>query len=198
MKRSKVVIILAVALVLAVIASWLVRTSRMATETPDYEVVRVTGEFEIRDYPELFVASAPLSAGEMDGSFRRLFRYISGANAQSEKIAMTTPVLIDTAKDNPAMNFIMPRKVVVGGVPEPSGSGMKIGQLPASRFAVLRFSGGHGEAMKSLAIEKLSSWLETEKLAAKGDPIVAYYDPPWTPNFIRRNEVMIPIEKLHE
>jgi DNA gyrase inhibitor GyrI len=198
MKRSKVVIILAVALPLALIAAWLVRNSRMATETPDYKVVRVAGEFEIRDYPALSVASAPLNSGEMDGSFRRLFRYISGDNAQSEKIAMTTPVLIETAKDEPAMNFIMPRKVVVAGVPEPSGSGMSIGQLPASRFAVLRFSGGHGGSMKSSAIEKVRSWLETEKLAAKGDPIVAYYDPPWTPNFIRRNEVMIPIETLHE
>ena len=191
-------LIAAIILLLAAAAFWLVSTSRAATETPDYKVVRTDGKFEIRNYPALTVATTPMEGGEMNRGFGQLFRFIAGSNEGAEKIEMTSPVLIDTVNDKKTMSFIMPRKAVEKGVPKPTGDRVALGKMEAARFAVLRFDGGRTSENEKAALAKLNAWLEAQKLAGKGAPIFAYYDPPWTPIFMRRNEVMIRIEKHHE
>ena len=194
----KMPLIAALVLLVALAAFWLVSTSRAATETPEYKVVRTDGKFEIRNYPALTVATTAMEGGEMNGGFGKLFRFITGSNEGSEKIAMTSPVLIDTTKDKKTMSFIMPVKAVEKGVPKPSGESVTLGKVEAARFAVLRFDGGRTAENETAAIEKLKARLDTEKLTGNGAPTFAYYDPPWTPTFMRRNEVMIRIDKHHE
>ena len=109
MRRYKVPVILVLLLPVAVGAFWLVSNSRAATETPDYKVVRTDGKCEIRDYPALMIATTPMKEDGMNGGFGELFRFITGSNEGSEKIEMTTPVLIDTAKEKKTMSFIMPK-----------------------------------------------------------------------------------------
>ena len=197
MKR-KMLLITAIVVLVALAAFWLVSPSRAATETPDYKVVRTDGKFETRDYPALTVATTPMEGGEMNGGFGKLFRFITGSNDAKEKIAMTAPVLIDTTKDKRTMSFIMPVKAVEKGMPKPSGESVKLGKVQAARFAVLRFDGGRTAGNETAATEKLKARLDAEKLTGKGAPTFAYYDPPWTPTFMRRNEVMIRIDKHHE
>jgi len=197
MKR-KMPLIAAAALVLALAAFWLVSTSRAATETPDYKVVRSDGKFEIRDYPALTVATTLMEGDEMNGGFGKLFRFITGSNEGSEKIAMTAPVLIDTTKDKKTMSFIMPKMAVEKGVPKPAGESVTLGNVAAVRCAVLRFDGGRTAENEKAAVAELQAWLDAEKLSGQGAPTFAYYDPPWTPTFLRRNEVMIPVAKHHE
>lgn len=187
-------ILIAIALPVALAIFWFVSSSRAATETPEYKVIRKDDRVEIRDYPALTVATALMGERERDASFGKLFRFITGGNEQSEKIAMTTPVLIDTANEKKTMNFIMPKKVAENGVPKPSGESVSLGKVEAARFAVLRFSGGRTTEKEAKAVEKLKAWLEGQKIAGKGAPMFAYYDPPWTPVFMRRNEVMIRID----
>ncbi len=198
MKRSKVTILLTIVLPSALGAFWLIVNSRAAVESPEYIVVRAEKPFEIRDYPALTVATTPMEGEEMNGGFGKLFRFITGSNEGSEKIAMTAPVLIDTTRDKKTMSFIMPVKAVDKGVPKPSGESVTLGKVPAARFAVLRFDGGRTLENETAAIEKLKARLDAEKLTGKGTPTFAYYDPPWTPTFMRRNEVMIRIDKHHE
>jgi hypothetical protein len=198
MRRYKVPILLVIILPIAAAAFWFVSNSRAATETPDYQVIRTDGNFEIRDYPALTIATTPMNDGGMNGGFGQLFRYITGKNEGAEKIEMTSPVLIDTGKDGKTMSFIMPRKTVEKGVPKPAGDSVSLGKVEAARFAVLRFPGGRTTENEKAAIEKLTAWLEGQKIAGKGDPMFAYYDPPWTPVFLRRNEVMIRIDKHHD
>ena len=198
MRRSKLPILLAILLPVAAAVFWLVNTSRAATETPDYKVIRTDEKFEIRDYPTLTIATTQMNDDGMNGGFGQLFRFITGKNEGSEKIEMTSPVLIDTAKDKKTMSFIMPRKAVEKGVPKPAGESVSLGKVVAARFAVLRFAGGRTAEHEKAAIEKLTTWLDGQKIAGKGDPIFAYYDPPWTPVFLRRNEVMIRIDKHHD
>lgn len=198
MRRFKVPILLAILLPFAAAAFWLVSNSRAATETPDYQVIRTDGKFEIRDYPALTVATTPMNGDRMNGSFGPLFRFITGQNEGAEKIAMTAPVLIDTAKERKTMSFIMPRNAVEKGVPKPAGDSVSLGKVEAARFAVLRFAGGRTAENEKAAIEKLTAWLAGQKIAGKGDPVFAYYDPPWTPVFLRRNEVMIRTDKHHD
>ncbi|MEO6788083.1 MAG: heme-binding protein [Chthoniobacteraceae bacterium] len=191
-------LITAIVVPLALAAFWLVSTSRAATETPEYKIVRTDGKFEIRDYPALTVATTPMEGAEMNGGFGKLFRFITGNNEGSEEIAMTSPVLIDTTMDKKTMSFIMPKKAVEKGVPKPSGESVTLGKVPAARFAVLRFEGGRTAENEKAAIEKLKAWLGAEKIGAKGELVFAYYDPPWTPTFMRRNEVMVRIGKHDE
>lgn len=190
--------ILHLALPLALGVFFPVRTSRAATETPDYKVIRSEGMFEIRDYPALTVASTPMESDAMNHSFGELFRFITGGNQAAEKIEMTSPVLIGTAKDKKVMSFIMPKQTVEKGVPKPAGDNVTLDKVDAARFAVLRFPGGRTSENEQAAIEKLKAWLDARKIAAKGDPMFAYYDPPWTPIPMRRNEVMIRIDRHHD
>jgi len=197
MKR-KMPLIGAIILLVGLAGFWLVSTSRAATETPEYKVIRTDGKFEIRDYPALTVATTPMEGEEMNGGFGNLFRFITGSNEGSEKIAMTAPVLIDTTTDKKTMSFIMPKAAVEKGVPKPAGEKVSLGKVEAARYAVLRFDGGRTAENEAAAMASLKARLEAEKLTGKGAPKFAYYDPPWTPTFMRRNEVMIRIDKAGE
>ena len=176
----------------------LAKNSRAAMEMPEYRVVRTDAKFEIRDYPALTVATTSMEGEEMNGGFGKLFRFITGSNEGSEKIAMTAPVLIDTTKDKKTMSFIMPKEAVEKGVPKPVGESVTLGKVEATRFAVLRFDGGRTAENEKAAAATLQAWLDAEKLSDQGAPTFAYYDPPWTPTFLRRNEVMIRVSKHHE
>ena len=73
-------------------------------------------------------------------------------------------------------------------------------RLPApggGRFAVLRFSGGRNAKRESETLARLQTWLAAEGLKTSAPPVYGYFDPPWTPSFLRRNEVMLRIEADH-
>ena len=174
---------------------WFATNSRASTETTAYRVVKKTGDVEIRDYPEMEVARTPMDSRGMDGSFGRLFRFITGANDSKKNIAMTTPVLIAGSDNERTMSFILPVATVRDGVPAPNGSAVKIEKLSAARYAAMRFSGGRNEANEKRAGDKIRALLKNQNITPVGEVVFAYYDPPWTPLFMRRNEVLIRVEK---
>jgi hypothetical protein len=158
----------------------------MATETPDYKVLEQDGKFEVRQYPALTL----VRTASGDGDFMRLFRYISGGNEAEQKIAMTAPVLMKHEGDGTGMSFIVPKDVAKGKVPAPKDAAVVMDDLPAGRFAVYRYSGGRNEANEQEALGKLRDWVAQQDLEVTGEPLFGYYDPPWIPPFMRRNEVM--------
>lgn len=161
-----------------------------ATEIAAYTVSARDGDFELRDYPAL--ALVRTESGE--GDFMRLFRYISGGNKAGQKIAMTAPVLVGHEGEKKGMSFVMPEKVAATGeVPAPEDPAVVKDSLPAGQFAVYRYSGGRSEANEQEALAKLRAWVGARRLEATGEPLFAYYDPPWIPPFLRRNEVMLRI-----
>jgi hypothetical protein len=66
--------------------------------------------------------------------------------------------------------------------------------IPAGRFAVFGFSGSRSSRAEEDALQKLLSWMTTNGLASSEEPVFGYFDPPWTPSFLRRNEVMLRVE----
>ena len=172
------------------------RTTRAGYESAPYTVVRSSGKFEVRDYPALTVVETPMTSGgsAADGSFNRLFRFITGGNDAKQKIAMTTPVLMSGSGTNASMAFVMPASMKTGEVPKPSDGSVTIHELAAGRFAVLRYSGGRSTKKETGALERLRAWMKQERLKELSFPVYAYFDPPWTPAFLRRNEVMARIE----
>ncbi|MEI6675819.1 MAG: heme-binding protein, partial [Verrucomicrobiota bacterium] len=89
MRLPHATILLLVTLLLVLGVVLLVGTSRAAPETPAYQVIRGDGKFEIRDYPALTVATTAMDRDGMNGSFRKLFRFITGGNEGAKKIEMT-------------------------------------------------------------------------------------------------------------
>ena len=171
--------------------------SRSKYESAKYEVKETDGDFEIRDYPELVVAAAPMSEGDGDrnSAFRKLFGYISGKNATSEKIAMTTPVFMTPKKGKEkTMAFVVPAKVAKAGAPSATDKKVKVTKRAAGKFAVYRYSGRWTEEREKKSRERLKAWLKDKGLVSKGAFETAAYDPPFTPGFLRRNEILVRVE----
>lgn len=181
-------------LIVAVALVWNV-SARAGYESAPYEVVESDGNIEIREYPDLVLAStqAKFQARGNDGSFMRLFRYISGNNESDQKIAMTTPVFMepDSADSKGQMGFVIPKAVAEAGVPAPKAADVAIRSREGGRFAVIRFSGVMNEKKAEVQEAKLRDWLSERGLEAEQSSERAGYDPPFTPGPLRRNEVLI-------
>ena len=159
-------------------------------ESPAYKVVSSEGAFEIRDYPSLTLVSTSMQRRGEDGSFMKLFRFIQGRNERSEKISMTTPVIM-TGSRSGSMSFILPKSVAEHGAPPPSNPDLKLTVAPPSRYAAYRFSGSDSPEASEAAAKKLLEWVHSKNIPTQGTTLFAYYNPPWTPGFLRRNEVLL-------
>ncbi|MEL6822575.1 MAG: heme-binding protein [Calditrichota bacterium] len=174
---------------------WGYKFSRLGLESPSYQVVQQDGEFEIREYPSMVVVSTSMkSSMPNDGSFMRLFRYISGSNETGQKIAMTTPVLMTQDGEASQMSFVVPKEVADTGAPEADGEQVEIETIAAGKFAAYRYSGDQNRKAFQQAITRLESWLRENDRIAIDTPIAASYDPPFTPAMLKRNEVLVRIQ----
>jgi len=177
-------------LMIALISSLLGGCSGNKYESPAYSVLKSEGSFEIRYYSEITLVSVPMPKRSPDGAFMKLFGYISGQNLASEKISMTIPV-IKSGSSPQMMSFVLPKLVVEHGVPSPSDHDLIITRVPAGRYAVYRFAGSTGSSNSNKSALKLREWTGRNTLTVTGAPLFAYYNPPWTPGFLRRNEVLL-------
>lgn len=185
----------------------------MAVEEPKFTLISKDGAFEVRDYPALVVAEATVKGDRNAASsagFRILASYIFGANAgktsiamtapvqqtaAGDRIAMTAPVAISGSADEWVVRFTMPSQYDLAQLPRPNDGRVHLKEVPAVRMAVLKFSGlARDEAVAERTAE-LQAHLKARQLVATEAASLARYDPPWTPWFMRRNEVMIPIAK---
>ncbi|MEY3337932.1 MAG: hypothetical protein RL245_924 [Pseudomonadota bacterium] len=190
--------------------------SVMAIEIPEYRVIEQEGAYELREYSPYLIAETEVESGFMNAgnvAFGRLFRYISGANTSQTEIAMTAPVeqareaggqkIAMTAPVEQAsvdgvyrVGFVVPRKFNRETVPKPVDSRITIREVPARTVAVWRYSGRWTEENFREHERDLRALLVRKGLrATSGDSaIIARYDAPFMPWFMRRNEVLIPIE----
>jgi DNA gyrase inhibitor GyrI len=182
--------ILAVAVALILVGC---KATRAGYESAPYKVLRSSGKFEVRDYPALTVVETPMASGgeASSSSFNRLFRFITGGNEAKQKIAMTTPVFMSGSDSNATMAFLLPAKLKGSGTPKPTVGAVKVRELEAGRFAVLRYSGGRNARNEEESLSRLKNWMVERGLSVLSPPVYAYFDPPWTPGFLRRNEVML-------
>jgi hypothetical protein len=170
-------------------------TANAAYESAEYEVVEKDGKIEIRQYPELILASteSKVDAQGRDGSFLRLFRYISGSNEDEQKIAMTTPVFMEESEGeaNGKMGFVVPKKVAEAGTPKPTAADVTITKRPAGKFAVIQFSGRMNSKLAKEQEAELREWMANKELVGETTAETAGYNSPFVPGPLRRNEVLI-------
>lgn len=178
-------------------------------EKPDYKVVAAEGQIEVRRYPTL-IAAEVTTTGDRDeaisAGFRLLADYIFGNNTKSSDIAMTAPVTqeassekIDmtapvtqqpTAENTWNVRFIMPSEYTMETLPKPNNDKVNIKKIPAKTYAAIKFSGSKSEKNLRKHEEKLMAYIEASNMEPVSPPVYAFYNPPWTLPFLRRNEVM--------
>lgn len=169
------------------------QATRGGYESAPYKVIRKEGLFEIREYPAIAIVETPM-ADSGDGSFQRLFGFITGRNEAKQKIAMTTPVRIEGPVNRRTMAFVLPAQMPNGAIPQPADSKVSVRELPPGQFAVLRFRGGRNAEAEARALAKLTARMNAAGLPITGGAVFGYFDPPWTPVWFRRNEVMLPTQ----
>ena len=168
----------------------------MAVEEPAYKSVLQEGAFEVRDYEAVVVAEVTVSGEQKEAAskaFRLLAGYIFGGNKQRQSIAMTAPVTQKPNEGQWGVNFTMPSAYNMDTLPQPNDPRVMLRAVPPSRYAVLRFSGLARQDDVANKTAELQRLLASHQLRAIGPASLAQYNPPWTPWFMRRNEVMIPV-----
>ncbi len=192
---------------------------RAGTEQPSYEVVGRVGDAEIRRYaPQIAaetVVDGPVETARNEG-FRRVAGYIFGDNSAKASVAMTAPVvqgrepsggsqsiaMTSPVVQQPAgagswtIQFIMPSKYTMATLPQPNEPRVRLVEIPARTFAVVRFSGLGREDAVARHEKALDAALAGSSWRAVGEPVTWYYDPPWTVPILRRNEVARLVEPI--
>jgi len=188
----------------------------MATEEPKFDILEQDDDFQVRLYAPMIIAEVHIEGSLTEASrkgFRLIAAYIFGENSSrqgkaekiemtapvtmsrsSEKIAMTAPVTIEQDKESYRMHFVMPSSYTMDSLPEPNNSKVTLREIPAQKFAVLQFSGFVSEDTVDEKTDRLSRWMKSRGMQASAAARLARYNPPWTLPFLRRNEILIPIQ----
>lgn len=190
---------------------------KISVETPKFELIQSTNDYEIRKYDPSVVAEVTYdpTQGNRDGGFNVLAKYIGAfgepQNIKSEKVAMTAPVITKSEKISMTapvvtgggggegkamtMQFVLPSKYKKAEeAPKPVDESVVIKEEGERKLAVVKFSGAAAEAVVAEKVENLKKSLERDGYKVIGDFVLARYNPPWTLPSLRTNEVMIPVE----
>ncbi len=172
-------------------------SSAHAVEEPSYEVVEQIGDVEIRLYGAVVQAKTTLAdSGETSAGFRRLAGFIFGDNDQQQKISMTAPVQETLGKNESELAFTMPADYTLDSLPQPSDPSVALTLVPARTVAVVSFSGWATGTKIQRYQRELNAVMMAEKLEGRGEYMLNQYNPPWTPPFMRRNEIMLEINQI--
>ena len=180
-------------------------------ETPKYDVVTIENNIEIRQYDPMIIAEVQMEGRREDSigdGFRLLADYIFGNNMvkqdiamtapvqqqKSTKIAMTAPVQQQQKEDSWQISFVMPSQYSMGALPKPINDLVTLKKIPTKQFVVITFSGTNSDENIKENEKRLMAYVRSKSISVIGSPKYAFYNPPWTLPFMRRNEVMIEIQ----
>ena len=186
----------------------------MAAPEAQFTVIEKERDFELRRYEPQIVAETFLEGDFSDGGnkgFRSLFEYINGKNRKRISIPMTAPVLEEIASEKIPMtapvnqgreggkwviSFVMPSDYTLETLPEPLDPGVSLKIVPGRLVAALKYSGTWSRNRYDEKQALLEKMVRAHGLIPLSEPVFARYNPPWTLWFLRRNEVLIPVERV--
>ena len=181
-------------LISATITIFLLSTSNaMAYEEPDYKLIKTTDVYEIRQYKDRLAVQTTQSTGQ-NGAFRRLFNYISGSNESSSKIAMTVPVIQSNSDSKSSMVFFLPKSFTKQSAPTPGAENVELITVKGGFYAVVKYSGRSTNQNYNKHSAILKEALRIDTIITIGDSMMATYNGPFTPPFMRRNEAMYRVD----
>lgn len=194
-----------------VISSFLYKYYIKSIEGGEYEVLEKKKDYEIRQYKPFLVAETDIQESDMrvggNQAFSVLAGYIFGNNVSKEKIAMTSPVLDEVKSEKIAMtspvldevgfggnrviSFLLPSKYTLDTLPVPQDDRVRLREIPARKMAVTSFGGFWSEKNFTKHYNKLTKALSGDGIKFQEGFTRASYDPPITPPFLRRNEILV-------
>lgn len=166
-------------------------------EKPAYTVEKeLSRNMEIRLYQDMVVAKTKLPGSSFDdyGSqgFRNIASYIFGNNVKNQKIAMTSPVIMEQGQDA-YMYFVMPKEYEKKELPKPNSSRVEISEMSSKKLAVIRFGGWANDEKIARHQAELKAELDKEGIQITGPFLFMGYNAPWDILF-RRNEVAVEVK----
>jgi hypothetical protein len=169
-------------------------------EQPKYTAIKKENNFEIRRYAKILTSSVKVEGDQyyaLRKGFQPLVRYIGAKERNSEKISMTAPVIqsVNDENGNWTISFAMPSKYSLDNLPQPENDSIYFQEIEPSLAAVIRFNGKADEKLLNLKSGILMRWVDSKGYAKLSRPKFLFYNDPTTPGFLRRNEVMILVEK---
>jgi DNA gyrase inhibitor GyrI len=169
-------------------------TTPMANEEPDYIVLKKENDIEIRQYKNFLTASIEMEGDRKEAigkGFRSLFKYISGENKNKENISMTIPVMQKSSGNNKwSVSFVVPKKFDLKDVPQPNNTNIQIKNNLNLKVIAITFSGLFSDGNIEENETKLRNYIKEKGIKIEEPAIYAGYNAPWTPWFLKRNEVM--------
>ena len=189
-------------------------TNLSALEEPKYTVLRTYENFEIRNYDSYLVAEVDIEGSYSETgneAFRILAGYIFGDNQSSMKMNMTAPVESEVYPSSEKMNmtapvfsnksingytyrFVMESKYTKETLPVPNNSKIRITEIKDRVMAVISFSGRWSQKNFKKHEQILIKDLVNKEIGTVSEAIYARYNAPFTPWFLRRNEIMYEID----
>ena len=188
------------------------------TEQQRYTVLTRFPSFELRRYPSHVVAEVEVDSSFTDAgnqAFGVLVAFISGRNSTRSKVAMTAPVVQEQASTRIAVTSpviqvsgveagrqvvacVMPAEFAVDTLPTPSDPRITVRAIPTQVAAANSFTGRWTERIYQEQLTELRKAVMEAGLEINGPPRFARFDPPWTPWFLRHNEVVLPVDDRRE
>ena len=178
-------------------------------EKPKYQATALTNDIELRSYDPMLVASVQISGKRktaISEGFRVLADYIFGNNTLDQNISMTAPVEQQTgqkiamtapvqqqqeASNSWIISFVMPKKFSLKTIPKPNNELITLNEVPAQKFITIRFPGANSDDNIKQNESALFNYIAQNTINVTGEPKYAFYNPPWTLPFMRRNEIMV-------
>lgn len=191
-------------------------TATQAIEQPSYVVVQSNDVYEIRKYEPYIVAEVVVPGPEADAgnqAFSLLGGYIFGKNKGERKLEMTAPVVqtpvtssastkidmtapvVQTPTSNGFLvQFMMPKAYTLATLPEPTDSQVKLRQVAGKTVAAHRYSGSWSQSNYDEHLNILKTALAKAGVKTQGEPLYSRYNAPFTPWFMRKNEIWFNIQ----
>jgi hypothetical protein len=180
-------------------------------ENPQYTVLSSEGKIEVRQYKPMIVAEVTTQGTRKEAigaGFRLLADYIFGNNTaqnkiamtapvtqkQNEKIAMTAPVTQQENKKGWSVHFVMPSEYTIDTLPKPNNDLVTLKEVSAKKFVTVRFSGTNSKSNIAEHEKMLGEYVAQNNIQPISPISYAFYNPPFTLPFLRRNEVMVEIK----
>lgn len=199
--------------VLSIILIWSLGSKLYVSEleSPSYTVVLKQNGYQVREYDPYIEARVVVADGEnaLNQGFSKVGNYIFGGNTGkdgSESIAMTTPVLdrsVAIAMTTPVLDaseggsrvisFVMPKEWTLETLPTPNNSEVELREVAGHFIAAISYKEVYRGQRQNKVRDDFLAQLKKDGIEVSGEPTFAYFDPPMTPFFVRRNEIQVPI-----
>ena len=197
-KMYTIILLIVIILPLLILGFWILIPFFL--ENPKYTILEKNNHFQIRKYDEMTIAKITTVGERYEGlrkGFIPLARYIGAKDREGPKISMTAPVMQQKIiNDNWEISFYMPSKFDTDQLPISENNQIKIVTTPSKIMAVITFSGVAKTELLENKFTNLIKWIEeiNYEIILGSKPIYSYYNDPSTPGFLRKNEIMIPVE----